>query len=64
MKTVQVSLTVEDEALFLDFQKWHSNFAKLAKAGAFAIRNGSFTVHMDNDGNIRRVQRSDDLQIS
>lgn len=56
---VSVSLTPEDQAHFVDFQRNHDNFVKLLNSKALDIRNGCAVIHFDQQGNIRRIDRND-----
>jgi hypothetical protein len=38
-----------------------ANLAKLIGSGALDIKDGNFTCHVDHDGHIRRIDRSDRL---
>lgn len=61
---VQVSLSQEDANSFVEFRRHQEIFQKLLNARAFDIRNGSFVVHLDGAGNIRRIDRNDQLYTS
>jgi hypothetical protein len=58
---VTIFLTPTDSELFKSFQQFHKTFELLCKSGAFDIKNGSFVCHMDNEGNIKKIERHDSL---
>jgi hypothetical protein len=58
---VTIFLTHQDAELFKSFNQFHKTFELLCKSGAFDIRGGSFTCHIDDLGNVQRVERNDSL---
>ena len=58
---VTIFLNLPDAKLFQEFQRFHTTFELLCKSGAFDIKSGSFTCHMDKDGNIQKIERHDSL---
>lgn len=64
VEMVQISLTPEQQALFASFQRQQKNLACILQSGALDIRNGTFVCHLDNDGNIRKIDRQDRLYSS
>ena len=61
---VTIILTTPEAIMFKDFQQFHETFALLVKSGAFDIKNGSFTCHLDAQGNIQTIKRDDVLYDS
>jgi len=61
IETVQVSLTPEDQALFLEFRKRQQNISKLLKSGMFDIKNGYAEIHFDSQGVIGPIFRHEKL---
>lgn len=59
----KIALYVPDaEAkLFLKFQEHYENFCLLLESGVFDVQNGSVTLHMDKNGAIKTINRSDVL---
>lgn len=56
-----IFLTPTDAELFKQWQHFYDVFNKLSSSGAFNIRNGSFTCHLDNNGYIQKIERHDSL---
>jgi hypothetical protein len=46
---------------FLLFQEHYDTFCLLLESGVFDVRNGSVTLHMDKQGSIKAINRSDVL---
>lgn len=61
MEQVTIFLTTPEAEMFKSFQQFHSTFALLVKSGAFDIKSGSFTCHLDKDGLIQKIERHDNL---
>lgn len=59
----KIALYVPDEEakLFLKFQEHYETFCLLHESGVFDVRNGSVTLHMDKEGSIKAINRSDVL---
>lgn len=52
----------DDEAkLFLKFQEHYETFCLMQNHGVFDVKNGSVTMHMDKNGAIKAINRSDIL---
>ena len=51
-------LTVED---LKEIKRKQEIVSRLQLSGALDIRGGSFTAHLDSDGNLRKVERNDTL---
>jgi hypothetical protein len=49
---------------FLLFQQHYETFALLLDNGVFDVRNGSVTIHFDNKGILKAINRSDVLYSS
>lgn len=64
VKVVSIDLSPEEQALWLVFRRHHANLTTILESGALDIRNGTFVCHMDNDGNVRRIDRQDRLYSS
>lgn len=58
---VTIFLTPQDTELFKSFQQFHTTFALLCSKGVFDIKNGSATLHFDNNGFIQKIERHDNL---
>lgn len=58
---VTIFLTHQDAELFKSFNQFHKTFELLCKSGAFDIRGGSFTCHLDDNGFIQKIDRDDTL---
>ena len=58
---VTIFLTHQDAELFKSWQEFHNTFLLLVKSGAFDIKSGSFTCHLDNLGNVQKIERHDNL---
>jgi hypothetical protein len=61
MEQTTVFLTQADAELFKQWQHFYDVFEKLSSSGAFNIKNGSFTCHLDNNGYIQKIERHDSL---
>jgi hypothetical protein len=61
MDTVTVILTTPEAEMFKSFNQFHATFALMVTKGVFDVKNGSITMHFDNEGNIQRIERKDDL---
>ncbi len=59
----QIAIYVPDEEArkFLQFQEHYDEFCLLLESGVFDVRNGSVTLHMDKQGAIKAINRSDVL---
>lgn len=64
LETVQVNLTPEDSRLFIEFQKHYKKIVTLLNSGALDIKNGRATLHFDQDGTLRDIDRADKLHSS
>lgn len=58
---ITIFLTNPEAELFKSYQQFHKTFEILCKSGAFDIKGGSFTCHLDKDGNIAKIERHDTL---
>ena len=61
--TEKIAIYIPDEEakLFLAFQEHFETFNLLLDHGVFDVRNGSVTMHMDKNGAIKAINRSDVL---
>jgi hypothetical protein len=61
--TEKIAIYVPDaEAkMFLLFQEHFDQFNLMVNSGVFDVRNGSVTLHMDKNGSIKTINRSDVL---
>jgi len=60
-QTTTIFLTPLQATQFLEFQKNHAMFIFLLQNKVFDIRNGSATIHFDNNGVIGKIERNDSL---
>jgi len=60
-KDIPIYVADEEAAKFLLFQQHYDVFCLLLEAHVFDVRNGSVTMHMDNDGAIKAINRLDVL---
>jgi len=51
------------EQLFQEFLRHQANLTAILGSGALDIRGGTFTVHMDKDGRVRKIERSDQIYV-
>jgi len=58
---ITIFLTTPEAQMFKDFQQFHATFALLCSSGVFDIKNGSATIHFDNLGEIKKIERNDSL---
>ena len=58
---ITILLTTPEAILFRDFQQFHQTFALLCTKGVFDMRNGSVTLHFDQNGTIQKIDRHDSL---
>jgi len=58
-----IAIYVPDEEArkFLLFQEHYETFCLLLESGVFDVSNGSVTLHMDKQGSIKAINRSDVL---
>lgn len=56
-----IELTEKEAALFVEFQRMQDTWMKLVNSGAFKVKSGSVTLHMDEHGVLRKIDRSDCL---
>jgi len=61
MKQQAVLLNEIDSAKFMLFMEHYDNFSLFLERGVFSIRNGSATIHFDNNGSISSIDRKDIL---
>lgn len=61
---IKIFLTTPEAIMFKDFQQFHQTFALLCSSGVFDVRNGSVTIHFDNESNIKKIERNDSLYDS
>ena len=61
--TEPIAIYVPDEEAkkFLEFQEHYDVFMLLLNSGVFDVRNGSVVLHMDKNGSIKAINRSDVL---
>jgi len=52
-----LTLNDADAQLFLEFRR-------LQSTGVFDVKNGSVTLHFDNQGNVRMVEKKEMLRLS
>ena len=59
----KIAIYVPDEEAkkFLLFQEHFQEFTLMLESGVFDVRNGSVTLHMDKNGSIKAINRSDVL---
>jgi len=60
-ENIPVYMPDADAAKFLLFQEHYDAFCLLVDSGVFNVRNGSVTIHMDNDSSIKAINRLDVL---
>lgn len=60
---VTIILNHKDASLFVEFQKHHDQIAKLLTARVFDIRNGAAVLHLDGAGNVKKVERHDEIYL-
>ena len=60
-KDIPVYMPDKDAEKFLLFQEHYDVFCLLLEAHVFDVRNGSVTMHMDNNGAIKAINRLDVL---
>ena len=58
---ITIFLTPPEVLLFKDFQQYHDTFTLLCQKGVFGIKNGSATIHFDNNGFVQKIERHDSL---
>lgn len=51
----------EDAKKFLLFQQYYDIFCTMIDNGVFATKNGSVSLHFDNNGTLQTIQRQDFL---
>lgn len=63
MEPIKVAIFVPDEEakLFIEFQKYYPIFRLLEEKGVFNQKNCAITLHFDNLGELRTIQRADVL---
>lgn len=52
---IKVELSVEDAALFIQFQKRYLFMKMLEEINAFSMKSGSITIHFTNLGEIGAI---------
>lgn len=60
-ETITIFLTPPEALLFKDFQAYHQTFTLMCQQGVFNIKNGSATIHFDNNGCVQKIERHDSL---
>jgi hypothetical protein len=60
-ENIKIYATDETARLFLLFQQHYDVFKTLIDSGALNQRNASVTLHFDNDGTLKVIQRADFL---
>ncbi len=63
LELVSVSLTPQQQALWLEFEKQQDNISKIIGSGALNIRNGAFTCHVDGGGKIKAIDKQERLVV-
>lgn len=58
---ITIFLTTAEAEIFKSYQQFHATFALLIQSGAFDIKGGSFTCHLDSNGSIQKIDRDDTL---
>jgi len=61
MDQIAVYVADQEAAKFLLFQEHFEPFSIMLDADLFSIRNGSATLHFDNNGTLQTINRSDVL---
>ena len=60
-QNIPVYMPDADAEKFLLFQEHYETFCLMVNSGVFDVRNGSVTMHMDNNGAIKAINRLDVL---
>lgn len=63
-KVNSVEMNDADAILFVEFQKRYAFMKMLESIDAFAIRNGSITVHFDNLGRIVKIDKHEAFKVN
>jgi hypothetical protein len=58
MQTYKVELTEYEIELFKKFREWQTDLELLNDNDFFSFKNGSITVHKNNDGNIMKIEKN------
>jgi hypothetical protein len=58
---ITIFLSTPEAIQFRSFQQFHETFALLVSKGVFDMKNGSVTIHFDNNSVIKKIERKDDL---
>jgi len=58
---IKIYLTTPEAIMFRSYQQFHETFALMVRTGVFDVRNGSVTIHFDNESTIRKIERNDSL---
>lgn len=58
---IQIEISTPEAIAFRQFMQFHANFMLLANSGVFNITNGTATLHFDQNGQIGKIERKDNL---
>lgn len=58
---VAVYMLDEDAQKFMLFQQYYEPFSIMVNRGVFSIRNGSASLHFDQEGILKNIERFDVL---
>lgn len=58
---IKIEVTTPEAIAFRQFMQFHSNFIILLNSGVFNINNGTATLHFNQDGEIKKIERKDNL---
>lgn len=63
MAKTEIAIYVADAEAqkFVLFQQYYEPFTTMINSGVFTIKNGSATLHFDNNGILQAINRSDIL---
>jgi hypothetical protein len=63
MNQTTIFLTDEEARLYVEFVKHRKNINILLNSGVFNVKNGSFEVHLDVNGEIRVIDTHNHLRL-
>lgn len=58
---IKIFLSPFEAEMFKSWQSFHATFELMVKQGVFEIKNGSATIHFDNNGCVQKIERHDSL---
>ncbi len=58
MQTYKVELTEYEIELFKKFKEWQTDLELLNDNDFFKFKNGSITVHKNNEGKIMKIEKN------